>query len=87
MTNASADSNLAEILESARKLEPSQLNDLVELLEAMLADDPGYYPDWHRQAVREAIARMDANPDSGIPAEESLRNVRQALDKLRSDKP
>lgn len=86
MTNASADSNLAEILESARKLKPSQLNDLVELLEAMLADDPGFYPDWHREAVREALTELDANPDSGLPAEESLRNARRALDTLRSSK-
>ena len=87
MANASTDTKVASILEKARALNTNQLETLVDELSNQLSKDSSYYPDWHRQAVREAVEALEADPGATVPAKESLAKAREALKRRGSGAP
>lgn len=86
MPNTKPDSKLEPLLEKALALTVDQREWLTNRLIDSLADDPDYYPDWHREAVREAIEEYEADPDSAIPLEEHKRRALKVLEEFRASR-
>lgn len=84
MPNTEWDSELEPLLEQALALTPDQREWLANRLIDSLAQDPDYYPEWHRKAVREAVEEYEANPDSAVSVEEHQRRASKLLEEFRA---
>lgn len=84
MPDTKPDSELEPLLDKALALTADQREWLANRLIDSLAQDPDYYPDWHREAVQEAVKAYEADPGSAISLEEHKRRTMEALEEIRA---